>query len=195
LLECRGHAGDLRSTVADIFRAAKTFASFSASNFLERSQPADSRVDHVCQVMPMGKTGVMRSSRPFMAVVVAVAVATVAAGCADTTERRDAIAGVALRLLTAVADRDGTAACTVLAPDTLAELEQSAGASCPDAILEEDLPEPAEVRHVDVYGQWARVVLADDTLFLAAFPGGWRVVAAGCQAQGERPYDCVLQGG
>jgi len=27
------------------------------------------------------------------------------------------------------------------------------------------------------------------------FPGGWRVVAAGCQSRGERPYDCVVDGG
>jgi len=57
------------------------------------------------------------------------------------------------------------------------------------------VPEPGSVTHVDVYGQWARVVLSDDTVFLAAFPGGWRVVAAGCQSRGERPYDCTVQGG
>jgi hypothetical protein len=50
------------------------------------------------------------------------------------------------------------------------------------------------VRHADVFGQWARVVLDSDTVFLASFPGGWRVVAAGCQPQGERPYDCTLRG-
>jgi hypothetical protein len=32
-------------------------------------------------------------------------------------------------------------------------------------------------------------------VFLAAFPGGWRVVAAGCTPRGDRPYDCTLQGG
>ena len=34
-----------------------------------------------------------------------------------------------------------------------------------------------------------------DTVFLAVFPGGWRVVAAGCTPHGDRPYDCVVQGG
>jgi hypothetical protein len=117
------------------------------------------------------------------------------AGCADTGERRDAVAGVATRLLTAVRDGDGAAACAVLAPQTAADVEQSSGRSCPEAIVEEDLPEPGPVAGVDVYGQWARVALADDTVFLAVFPGGWRVVAAGCKSRGERPYDCAVQGG
>jgi hypothetical protein len=99
-----------------------------------------------------------------------------------------------MRLLTAVQSQDGTAACATLAPDTAAQLEDSAGEPCSSAILDEDLPAPAEVHSADVYGQWARVVLADDTMFLAMFPGGWRVVAAGCTARTERPYDCSLQG-
>ena len=74
-------------------------------------------------------------------------------------------------------------------------MEESAGKPCADAVLEADLPAPAEVESTDVYGQWARVVLADDTVFAAMFPGGWRVVAAGCQSRGERPYDCSVQGG
>jgi hypothetical protein len=124
-----------------------------------------------------------------------VSVALILAGCADTGPRRNVVADTAVRLLTAVQDGDGAAACAVLAPDTVAGLEQSAEASCADAILDEDLPKPGAVQHVDVYGQWAEVVLDDDTVFLAAFPGGWRVVAAGCTPRGERPYDCALQGG
>lgn len=130
-----------------------------------------------------------------MAALIGVTAAALLGGCADGDARRAAISGVAVRLLTAVGDGDGAAACALLAPDTVSALEQSAGAPCAEAILDEDLPAPAGVRRVDVYGQWARVVLAADTEFLAAFPGGWRVVAAGCQSRGERPYDCVLQGG
>jgi hypothetical protein len=51
------------------------------------------------------------------------------------------------------------------------------------------------VTGTDVYGQWAKVRLDDDTVFLAVFSDGWKVVAAGCQPQGDRPYDCTLQGG
>jgi hypothetical protein len=39
------------------------------------------------------------------------------------------------------------------------------------------------------------VRLSGQAVFLAMFPGGWRVVAAGCQSRGERPYDCVVDGG
>jgi hypothetical protein len=117
------------------------------------------------------------------------------AGCGSPSGRGDAATAVALRLLTAVDADDGATACATLAPDTLAELESSAEKPCATAVLEEDLPAPATVDTVDVYGQWARVVLSDDTMFLATFPGGWRVVAAGCSPRDRRPYDCVLRGG
>jgi hypothetical protein len=67
----------------------------------------------------------------------------------------------------------------------VAEAEASSGQGCVDAILDADLPEPARVESTDVYGQWGRVVLTDDTEFVAMFPGGWPVVAAGCRSRGE----------
>ena len=115
-------------------------------------------------------------------------------GCASVGDRGDAAASVALRMLTAVQQDDGAAACGALAPDTLAELEDSAGKPCAEAILDEDLPQPGEVRESHVYGQWAQVRLTGDTVFLGVFPGGWRVVAAGCTPRADRPYDCDLQG-
>ena len=120
-------------------------------------------------------------------------VGLLAAGCGDGG-RRDAASTTATRLLTAVRDGDGTAACRLLAPATVTALEHSEGKPCADAILDQDLPAPDAVRHVDVYGQWARVVHAGDTEFLAVFPGGWRVVAAGCQPRGDRPYQCTVEG-
>jgi hypothetical protein len=119
----------------------------------------------------------------------------VVAGCGSVSDRGGAAAVVARTFLAAVDDGDGAGACAVLAPDTVAALERSAGEPCVDAVVDEDLPEPAHVRATDVYGQWARVLLDDDTVFLAMFPGGWRVVAAGCRSRGELPYECVLQGG
>lgn len=135
----------------------------------------------------------MRTSSPVALLAVLVTVAALTAGCGHDA-RQDAVSDTAERLLTAVRAGDGAAACDVLAPATVSALEHSAGAACADAILDEGLPAPAAVRQADVYGQWARVVLTDDTEFLAAFPGGWRVVAAGCQSRGERPYQCALQG-
>ena len=115
------------------------------------------------------------------------------AGCGSTGGRADAAAGVAVRLLTAVTDRDASAACELLAPRTREQV--AADGSCEDAILDENLPEPGPVERSEVYGQRAQVRLAGDTVFLAAFPGGWRVVAAGCTPRGEQPYDCSVQGG
>jgi hypothetical protein len=131
----------------------------------------------------------MRSAVPVVCGLIA------ASGCADVGGRQSAAADAASRLLTAVRGRDGAAACALLAPDTAGELEKSAGKPCDQAILDEDLPAPGSVSGTDVYGQWAQVRLTDDTVFLAVFPGGWRVVAAGCKPRSSRPYDCTLQKG
>ncbi|MEV6843566.1 sigma-70 family RNA polymerase sigma factor [Actinoplanes sp. NPDC051411] len=91
-------------------------------------------------------------------------------------------------------DTLGAQACAVLAPETASELEESAGKPCAQAVLDEDLPMPGPVADTAVYGQWAQVRLSDDTVFLGVFGDGWRVVAAGCSAQGDQPYHCTLQG-
>ncbi|HEV7713415.1 MAG TPA: hypothetical protein VGP16_34795, partial [Asanoa sp.] len=127
--------------------------------------------------------------------LVAACVALALAGCGGPGGREDAASAVAVRLLEAVDRDDGAAACATLAPETLADLEKSADQPCASAVLDEDLPAPGRVINTNVYGQWAKVRLDDDTVFLAVFRDGWRVVAAGCQPQGDRPYDCALQGG
>jgi hypothetical protein len=125
--------------------------------------------------------------------VLAAAVLTLT-GCASVGDRAEAAGAVATRLLQAVASDDGAAACATLAPETVGELEQNEQKPCAQAILDEDLPEPGGIDKTEVYGQWAQVRLTDDTMFLGVFPGGWRVVAAGCTPRGDRPYDCKLQG-
>jgi hypothetical protein len=140
-------------------------------------------------IVAAGNMQVMRIWRS----VIATATVLVVAACAQPSQRRDAAADVAARLLTAVQDTDGAAACAVLTPGTVAGLEQSSAKPCAEAVLEQDLPGPSPVDRVDVYGQWARVQMPTDTMFLAIFPGGWRVAAAGCSAQAGRPYDCLLQ--
>ncbi|MDT5041296.1 MAG: hypothetical protein QOE51_2281 [Actinoplanes sp.] len=116
------------------------------------------------------------------------------AGCASVGDRESAAGATAERMLSAVAAEDGAGACAALAPRTRSALEDAADKPCEQAILDEHLPPPGVVTGADVYGQWAQVRLAGDTVFLAMFPGGWQVVAAGCTPRQSRPYDCTLAG-
>jgi hypothetical protein len=121
-----------------------------------------------------------------------VGAALALAGCGPAQSQTDAVSGAAVRMLQAVADKDGSAACALLAPETAADVGKDD--PCPQAILDENLPAPGAVVGTELYGQWAQVRLADDTLFLAHFGDGWKVVAAGCASRGERPYDCQVKG-
>jgi hypothetical protein len=95
----------------------------------------------------------------------------------------------------AVASGDSDAACALLSPTVADALAREAG-SCPDALRESPPPGPAPVVRASRYGHQALVVTAGDALFLSEFPGGWKVVAAGCAAQGgSKPYDCTISGG
>lgn len=118
----------------------------------------------------------------------------VVAGCASVDDREAAAGTTAVKMLTAVSVKDGATACAALAPRTRSELEDSEDKPCEKAILDEQLPAPGTVTGTDVYGQWAQVRLSGDTVFLGMFPGGWQVVAAGCEPRESRPYDCTLQG-
>jgi hypothetical protein len=89
---------------------------------------------------------------------------------------------------------DTATACDLLAPQTRSELE-SEGGGCAEALPQRDVPEEAgSVREVKVYGKDAVAYLERDTVFLARFDDGWRVTAAGCTPDGERPYDCDVKG-
>lgn len=134
-----------------------------------------------------------------VAVVGATVVALlVSAGCGAS--RAPDVRGAATQFYRAVSDSDGAAACALLAPRTLAELEKSAQASCEDAVLDQDIPVGGQVSGTQVSGTqvWsdqAQVRIGSDTVFLAEFPDGWRVVAAGCTLRSaSQPYDCQLKG-
>lgn len=92
---------------------------------------------------------------------------------------------------------DAAQACDLLAPGTRIEVEKSAKKSCPEALGDEDLPDPSAVSGVDVFGHDAIVRFSGDTVFLARFPEGWRVTAAGCEPglTDQKPYDCDVSGG
>ncbi|MFI9766729.1 hypothetical protein ACIHJG_07675 [Streptomyces sp. NPDC052415] len=116
-------------------------------------------------------------------------------GCLGEGERAAGASAAATAFEELLRSEDGTGLCAALAPETRSEVEQSEQKECADAITAQDLPEGGDVRSAEVYGRQARVVLEGDTLFLSRFPGGWKVVAAGCTPRPERPYDCVVEGG
>lgn len=131
--------------------------------------------------------GVRRTSVGLVGVLVLTAAGCGSSGPAAVTE-------VAQRFYRAVGSGDGAAACALLAPPTLEEVEQSADAPCRTAILDVDLPAAGEVTGSSRYGGQAQVRLRGDTAFLSEFGAGWLVVAAGCTARSEAPYDCKVSG-
>ena len=113
------------------------------------------------------------------------------AGCGSRAD--DAVTGAAEEFYSAVAVGDGDAACALLTPETVSELEDESETDCGSAVLEEDVA-AASVTRVDVYGRNARVVLDEDTAFLTKTSDGWRLMAVGCVERPGRPYDCSISG-
>lgn len=96
----------------------------------------------------------------------------------------------------AVGSQDWEAACTLLAPRTLSELEKAAKAPCHRALPAEATDPPDRVAELHVYGKAAQVTWGEETLYLADFSGRWLVWAASCTRTGaDRPYDCAIAGG
>jgi hypothetical protein len=126
---------------------------------------------------------------------VSVVLAGTVGACGTVSERRDDVRAAAAAFEKALDEGAHERMCGALAPATLEELEQSAGTPCAQALGEESLPAGGAVRHTDVYGNQARAVLAEDTLFLSHFSTGWKVVAAGCTQRPARPYQCRIKGG
>jgi hypothetical protein len=113
-------------------------------------------------------------------------------GCGDGGA--DKPRSVAASFENALGAGDGDAACALLAPATLSELEQSSGSPCARAILDQDLPSASSPPDAVAYGSMAQVRYAEETLFLSQFDGDWRVLAAGCTPAHAR-FDCTVRGG
>ena len=115
--------------------------------------------------------------------------------CATLGPDTTAAAGVATAFHRAIEDGNGNAACAVLAPATMQDLENTSGHSCIDAILDEDLPDAREVEATQAFGRGAQVLMDGDVVFLSVFGDHWLITAAGCTPRGDRPYDCTVKGG
>ena len=130
--------------------------------------------------------------RPLAAALVLVAAVSLA-GCSSGNE--DAATQAVERLHASLRADDGSAACDLLSDEVQEELADAQGSSCETAVMEAGLPDSGQVVGVKVYGTTAQVRYDEDVVFLAEFPDGWKVTAAGCAAQADAPYDCQVQGG
>ncbi len=139
--------------------------------------------------MPPGSTRPTSAARVTGAAVVACLALTSCVGTQD-----EAAGTAAQRLLDAVAQGDGASACAVLAPAARAELEDTSGKPCPEAVLDEDVGSASTPEAVEVYDRMAQVRFASGPVFLSRFDGEWLVVGAACTPEpGDRPYDCSIQ--
>ncbi|MEU3775796.1 hypothetical protein AB0F11_21765 [Streptomyces sp. NPDC032472] len=137
-----------------------------------------------------------RSGRTFSYLLFALAAAVLVSGCGASAPRVDGARDAALAFARAVAGSDFRAACALLAPGTRQELEEGEQKPCVLALVGQDLPgaRTRTVHGTEVYGRQAMVRLEEDTLFLSQFDGGWRVVAAGCRPEADKPYRCAVKG-
>lgn len=90
---------------------------------------------------------------------------------------------------------DSAVACSLLAPQTRHTLEQSEHAECQVALPRVGLPAAGRIGSTERFGLHAVARFDGDTVFLAEYDGGWKVVAAGCTPRHGLPYDCVVEGG
>ncbi|GHE75779.1 hypothetical protein [Streptomyces vinaceus] len=140
----------------------------------------------------MTRPAVARAARSGLCACLAGALLT---GCGAPSGRVDGARTAGEGFERSLAAGDRAAACRLLAPRTRGELEQEEEKACPDALGAQELPRTGPVRATEVYGRQAMLRLVGDTLFLSQFDDGWKIVAAGCTPQGDRPYQCVLKGG
>lgn len=115
-------------------------------------------------------------------------------GCSSGEQQR--AQSTADEFFAAVEARDGAAACALLAPATVSELEQSAQKNCATAVLHKARPDVGSSAGSQVYDTMAQIRYADDTVFLTRMGDDWRVMAAVCSRPSDaRAYDCQVKGG
>ena len=131
----------------------------------------------------------VRRARRQAPLAAAGAVAVVLTGCSSASDT--APADVATSFEDPAASSQSR--CDLLAPATLATFESQESAPCADAIGDVPLS-GGGVTAVEVWGGNAQVRMGGETVFLTETDVGWRITAAGCEPQGEAPYDCQVEG-
>jgi hypothetical protein len=124
--------------------------------------------------------------------LVAIAVLAGLTGCQSSSQRSD-VQGVAVSFVTAVEDKDGQAACDLLAPDAEESVSGATDLACQTSVLNVE-EHGSQVSSVQVWGDAAQVKVGSDTVFLRRLATGWQVRAAGCQSQPKAAYKCDVEG-
>jgi hypothetical protein len=116
------------------------------------------------------------------------------AGCGTGADEHAARWSVS-RFESAIAAKDGAAACHELSSKATSSLESSEKKPCEQAILSVSLKPSRVVKDASVWVTSAQVKLDGDTLFLDDTAKGWKISAAGCKLSNpDEPYDCELEG-
>lgn len=120
----------------------------------------------------------------------AAAAVLLVSGCGTGTAEREASDAAA-----AFVAAEPAQACTRLAPNTLKALESHTNTACEAVLADVELPRGTPPTRVDLAGEGAQVRFGDQVVFLARFPDGWRVTAAGCRRthpDPSIPYQCEV---
>lgn len=110
----------------------------------------------------------------------------------------DPAAGATVRAFaTALEDGDGPRACSLFTEDAQDEIEQARRKNCAQGVLElrrfiAPIGSPAVVNSAE-RSSIVRMS-GGGTYFLDKTPDGWRLSAAGCEANVEVPYECEVEG-
>ncbi|WP_210508922.1 hypothetical protein [Naasia sp. SYSU D00057] len=130
------------------------------------------------------------------------ALAPTVAGLLATSALLTGCSGAMASPATAAADFEAAlgggdygAACDLLTPEAVTQVESGSGQACPDALAMLGIPPGGEMASVQAWGRAAIVELDGDTLFLARTGESWAVRAAGCSPVPDGPYDCTVEGG
>ena len=115
-----------------------------------------------------------------------------ATGCSGSPEN-ETVQDVTSRFESALADHDGSAACSLLAAGAVRRVQDLRPEGCAQALPTLALP-ASPPGSTQVWGDTAQVRTTADTVFLRRFPDGWRIIGAGCTPRDEQPYQCKVDG-
>jgi hypothetical protein len=132
------------------------------------------------------------SNRRLSGLAALLVAAGLAAGCGVQPDQ-DVVTRAADQWLAAVRAKDPGTMCRLLTP-AAAQSAATGNETCVQALGQLNLPGEGPVGAVQVWSDQAQVRTRSDTLFLTRLSDGWRVNAAGCQEQGDQPYDCDVEG-